>query len=327
MTRDMSTFTRRTALAGLGALAAPSLVRAQEFPSKPVKIVVPAAPGGALDIISRLIAQRASEIVKQQFFIENKPGANWIIGMDYVAKAPPDGYTLLFIASSGITVNPHVFPNMPLDPVKDLAPITISTNTDFVLLANPSLPAQNLREFIAHLKANPGKLNHASNSATTMLVSALLKAQAGVDYVDVNYRGASQAIQDTMSGVTQFCFVDLGTGTGAIDGKTLRPLGVTGAQRSPLRPDLPTIAEQGLPGYAVSSATLLMAQSALPAPIMQRLNAVFREALQASEVKQKLTTMAQIVVGNSPSEAVGLLKPEHEQFGKLIRERGLKFDQ
>jgi tripartite-type tricarboxylate transporter receptor subunit TctC len=323
----MTMFTRRRALAGAAAFAAPSISRAQEFPTKPVKIVVPAAPGGALDIISRLIAQKSSEIVKQQFFIENKPGANWIIGMDYVAKSPPDGYTLLFIASSGITVNPHVFPNMPLDPVKDLAPITISTNTDFVLLANPSLPARNLAEFIAHLKANPGKLNHASNSATTMLVSALFKTQAGVDYVDVNYRGASQAIQDTMSGVTQFCFVDLGTGTGAIDGGTLRPLGITGAKRTELRPDLPTIAEQGLAGYAVSSATLLMAQTDLPAPIMQRLNGVFREALAAPDVKQKLTTMAQIVVGNSPAEATALLKPEYEQFGKLIRERGLKFDQ
>jgi len=298
---------------------------AQGFPNRPIRIIVPAAAGGALDVISRLMAIKASETLKQQVYIENKPGANWIIGMDAAAKAPADGYTLLFIASSGITVNPFVFPSMPLDPLHDLTPVTTATTTDFVLLVNPSLPAKNIGDFIRYLKANPGKLNHASNSATTMLVSELFKAQAGVEYVDVNYRGASQAIQDAASGVVQFCFVDLGTGSAAIEGKLLLPLAITGPVRSKLNPSIPTLAESGLPGYSVSSSTLLLAPANVPAEIMTQLNAAFRHSLEAPEVNSKLVAMGQVVVGNSSQETEALLKPEAAQFKKLIADRNIQF--
>ncbi|WP_418901748.1 Bug family tripartite tricarboxylate transporter substrate binding protein [Terripilifer ovatus] len=298
---------------------------AQTFPNRPIRIVVPAAAGGALDVISRLMAIKASEVLKQQVYIENKPGANWIIGMDAVAKAAPDGYTLLFIASSGITVNPFVFPNMPLDPLHDLTPVTTATTTDFVLLVNPSLPVKTIGDFIRYLKANPGKLNHASNSATTMLVSELFKAQAGVEYVDVNYRGASQAIQDAAAGVVQFCFVDLGTGTSPIEGKLLVPLAITGPVRSKLNPSIPTLAESGLPGYSVSSSTLLLAPANVPAEIMAQLNAAFRHSLETPEVNSKLVAMGQVVVGNSAQEAEALLKPEADQFRKLIADRNIQF--
>ena len=212
--------------------------------------MVPAAAGGALDVIARLLASKVAENWKQQLYVENRPGANWIIGMDAVAKSAPDGYTLLFVASSGLTINPYVFPNMPLDPLRDLTPVTIATQTPFVLLLNPAVPAKTVPEFIAHLRANPGKLNHASNSATTMLVSELFKQQAKVDYLDVNYRGASQAIVATHGGTTEFCFVDLGSATAAIEGKTLRALGLTSPTRYKLNPDIPTFAEHGLPGYS-----------------------------------------------------------------------------
>jgi tripartite-type tricarboxylate transporter receptor subunit TctC len=208
----------------LVALVAAQVAHAQAYPNRPVRIVVPAAAGGALDVISRILAIKVGEIWNQQLYVENKPGANWIIGMDAVAKSAPDGYTLLFVASSGLTINPYVF-NMPIDPLRDLTLVATATHTPFVLLANNDLPAKNLLEFLAHLRANPGKLNHASNSATTILNSELLKARANVDYVDINYRGASQAIIATQGGSTQFCFVDLGSGSPAIQGKTLRALG------------------------------------------------------------------------------------------------------
>ena len=216
-------------LLGLYAAMAvvPGIAEAQTYPNRPVRIVVPAAAGGALDVMARLLATKVGEIWKHQFYVENKPGANWIIGMDAVAKSAPDGYTLLFVASSGLTINPFVFPNMPLDPLRDLAPVTIAAQTPFVLLLNPAVPARTVPELVAHLRANPGKLNHGSNSATTILVSELFKQQAGVEYLDVNYRGASQAIVATLAGTTEFCFVDLGSATSAIEGKTLHPVGLT----------------------------------------------------------------------------------------------------
>jgi tripartite-type tricarboxylate transporter receptor subunit TctC len=315
------------ACAGLGVAAAwvqPSF--AASFPDHPVKIVVPAAPGGALDTISRLLAFKASDIAKQKFYVENKPGANWIIGMDAVARAPADGYTLLFMASSGMTVNPYIFHNMPLDPAKDLKPITIVTDTPFVLLANPSVPAKNLSEFISYLKANPGKLNHASNSSTTMLMSELFKQRAGVDYVDVNFRGASKAMQATLAGTTQFCFVDLGSGTSAIKAKTLRPLGLTSPQSYSLS-GIPSMAEQGLHGYSASAKTLVFAPAKTPAPIMDKLNGIFREALKVPDLKSRLNTMGQVVVGDSAEDALKQLQPEAEQWKTLIKERHITFGQ
>jgi tripartite-type tricarboxylate transporter receptor subunit TctC len=308
----------------LVALVAAQAVEAQTYPNRPVRIVVPAAAGGALDVISRILAIKVGEIWNQQLYVENKPGANWIIGMDAVAKSAPDGYTLLFVASSGLTINPYVF-NMPIDPLRDLTLVATATNTPFVLLANNDLPARNLPEFLAHLKANPGKLNHASNSATTILNSELLKARANVDYVDINYRGASQAIIATQGGSTQFCFVDLGSGSPAIQGKTLRALGLTSPKRYELAPDIPTIAEQGLPGYATASTTLLLAPANTPKDIVEKISSAFQHARQLPDVQQKLNGIGQAVSTDSMDEATAALGAEAQQWKQLIAERGIKF--
>jgi tripartite-type tricarboxylate transporter receptor subunit TctC len=308
----------------LVALVPSQAVHAQTYPNRPVRIVVPAAAGGALDVISRILANKVGEIWNQQLYVENKPGANWIIGMDAVAKSAPDGYTLLFVASSGLTINPYVF-NMPIDPLRDLTLVATATNTPFVLLANNDLPAKTLPEFLAHLKANPGKLNHASNSATTILNSELLKARANVDYVDINYRGASQAIIATQGGSTQFCFVDLGSGSPAIQGKTLRALGLTSPNRYELAPDIPTIAEQGLPGYATASTTLLLAPASTPKDILEKISAAFQQARQSPDVKQKLSGIGQAVSTDSVDQATVALRAEAQQWKQLIAERGIKF--
>ena len=316
----------RTAAAALlvAAVMSARTADAQTYPNRPVRIVVPAAAGGALDVIARVLAAKVGEIWNQQLYVENKPGANWIIGMDAVAKSAPDGYTLLFVASSGLTINPYVF-NMPIDPLRDLTLVATATHTPFVLLANNDLPARTLPEFIAHLKANPGKLNHASNSATTILNSELLKSRAGVDYVDVNYRGASQAIISTQGGSTQFCFVDLGSGSPAIQGKTLRALGLTSPKRYELAPDIPTIAEQGLPGYATDSTTLLLAPANTPAEIVEKISAAFQQARKSPDVKQKLNAIGQAVSTDSLEEATAALRAEAQQWKTLIAERGIKF--
>jgi tripartite-type tricarboxylate transporter receptor subunit TctC len=308
----------------MGVTALPGSAGAQTYPNRPVRIVVPAAAGGALDIMSRLLAHKMGEIWKQQLYVDNRPGANWIIGMDAVAKSSPDGYTLLFVASAA-TINPYVFPNIPLDPSRDLTLVTIATHTPFVLLLNQSVPAKTVPEFVAHLRANSGKLNHASNSATTMLASELFKARADVNYVDVNYRGASQAIVATQSGTTQFCFVDLGSGMGAIEGKLLRPLALTTLTRYELTPEIPTIAEQGLPGYSASSMTLLLAPTNVPGEIVEKINAAFQQALASADVKDKLHAMGQGVARASREEAARALSSEARQWKQLITERNIQF--
>ena len=298
-----------------------------KFPDRPVKIVVPAAAGGALDIISRILANKASEIWGQTVFVENKPGANWQIGMEAVAKSPPDGYTLLFVASSGITINPYVFPNMKIDPLKDFIPLTVATDTPFVLLANPKLPVANIREFISYVRANPGKLNHGSNSATTMLVSELFKSEAHLDYTDVNYRGASQAINDTMVGSVQFCFVDLGSGIGPIEGGLLKGLALTSAQKYKLKPDMDTFADAGLPGTAVSAKTLILAPAGVDPKIVAQLSATFETAVMSPDVSARLQSMGQVVVGGSPQETHRELSREAAQWRTLIQEKGIRFEQ
>ena len=313
-------------LLGLAGVAtAATAARAQDYPNRPVKIIVPAAPGGALDTISRLLAQKTSELYHQQFFIENKPGANWIIGMDAVAKSPPNGYTLLFIASSGLTVIPAVFPHMPLDPLKDLEPIAVVTTTPFVLLANPNLPVKSVTELVAYAHTHPGKLNHGSNSASTILVSELFKSQAKIDYVDINFRGASEAIAATQAGTTQFCFVDLGSGTSAIEGKTLRPLALTVPQRYPLAQDIPTFAEAGLPGVTASSMTLVMAPRNVPRDIMKKLGVEFRSALQAPDVAARLRLMGQVLGEGSAEQTATALASEAHEWQALIKERNIQF--
>ena len=318
--------TRMVGAMMLLAALAQAPAHAQTFPNRPVRIVVPAAAGGALDVISRILAIKVGEIWNQQLYVENKPGANWIVGMDAVAKSNPDGYTLLFVASSGLTINPYVF-KMPLDPLRDLTLVATATHTPFVLLVNNDVPAKTLPEFITHLKANPGKLNHASNSATTILNSELLKARANVSYVDVSYRGASQAIVATQAGTTQLCFVDLGSGSPAIQGNTLRALGLTSPKRYELAPDIPTIAEQGLPGYATSSTTLLLAPANTPKEIVDKISAAFQQAREAPDVKQKLNAIGQAVSTESPAESTPALRAEAQLWRQLIAERDIKFSQ
>ena len=308
------------------ALATSPAFAADAFPTKPVRIVVPFAAGGGVDLTARILAQKLTERIGQSVIVDNRVGASGIIGTEYVAKSNPDGYTLLFVASSGLTINPYVF-TMPLDPLRDLTLVATATHTPFVLLVNNDVPAKTLPEFIAHLKANPGKLNHASNSATTILNSELLTARANVSYVDVNYRGASQAIIATQAGTTQLCFVDLGSGSPAIQGNTLRALGLTSPKRYELAPDIPTIAEQGLPGYATSSTTLLLAPANTPKEIVDKISAAFQQARESPDVKQKLNAIGQAVSIETPAESIAALRAEAQQWRQLIAERDIKFSQ
>ncbi len=310
----------------LVAIIASSTSLAQTFPDRNIRIVAPAAAGGALDLISRILAQKTSEIYNRSVIVDNKPGANMMIGMDSVAKSEPDGYNILVVSSSAITVNPYVFQSMPLDPFRDLAPVLSTTITPYALLINPEIPARTVPEFIAWLKANPGKMNHASNSAATMLVSELFKSQAGVDYVDINYRGASQAINDTIGGHTQFCFVDLGSASVAIRGKTLIPLAITTPRKFDLYPNIPVFVDQGLPEFSVMGRTVLAAPAKTPPEVIARLNEGFKKALSSPDVIDRLQGMGQIVGGGTPDETSRILHAEAKQWEVLVKERNIHFE-
>ena len=315
---------RDLCLAGLAAgfsAAAPRFALAQAWPNHAIKIVVPAVAGGGLDTIARIVAQKSAELLGQSMYVENKPGANWIIGMDFVAKSPPDGYTLLLLSGSGLSINPHVFKNVPS--LEEFTPITLPTKGTFVLMVNPKLAPKTARDFIAHLKANPGKLNHASNSATTLLISELFKADAGVDYVDVNYRGGAQAVTDTLSGVTDFCFVDLGTAIAFIQQGSLRALGVTSLTKYELAPDIPPLAEAGV-SIAVDGGTALVAPANLPTEIVATLSGVFRRALASPEVRRRFETLAQAAFGPDADETRRILRAESARWKKLIVERNIQ---
>ena len=309
------------ALAAGAALATPDPARAQAWPARAIRIVVPAVAGGGLDTIARILAQKSAETLGQSVYVENKPGANWIIGMDHVAKSPADGYTLMVLSASGLSINPHVFKGVP--GLEEFTPLTLPTKGTFVLMLNPKLPMKTTREFIDHLKARPGKLNHASNSATTLLISELFKTEAGVDYVDVNYRGGAQAVTDTMSGVTDFCFVDLGTAIAFIQQGTLRPLGVTSMTRYELTPEIPSLAEAGL-SIAVDGGTALVAPANLPREIVSTLGAVFRKAIGSPDVRQRFESLAQAAYGPDPEETGRILRGESARWKKLIVERNIQ---
>ncbi len=299
--------------------------RADNFPSRSIRLIVPAAAGGGLDSLARIMAQRASEILGQTIVIENKPGANFIIGMDMVAKAKPDGYTLLFVSSAGLTINPILFPNMPLDPMKDLMPVTITTSNPFVLLVNKSVPATTVSEFVAYLKKNPGKLNHASNSASTQLVSELFKMLAGVDYVNVSFRGGGPAALATEAGDTQLTFVDLASATNALTSERVRVMAITTPKRYPLQPSIPTLAETGVPGYSAEAWGVLMAPVGTPDNVVKILNQAFKKALEHPEVVKRVNAVGNRIVGSGPDEAKATLAAEAEQWQRVVKERNVQF--
>jgi tripartite-type tricarboxylate transporter receptor subunit TctC len=217
-----------------------------------------------------------------------------------------------------------MYSNLPYNPERDLAPVMIATSNPFVLLVNNNVPAKSLPEFLSLLRANPGKLNHASNSATTILSSELLKALARVEYADINYKGGVLAAAATASGETEFCIVDMGSATSPMKGGRVRPLAVTTAQRYKLQPEIPTIAESGVPGYASAAWVVILAPAKTPAEIIAKLNADLRQVLHTPDVVARAEGLGSEVVANTPEEATRMLRADLEQWARLMKERNIK---
>src|SRR3954451_10850565 len=260
-----------------------------DYPSRPVRVIVNSAPGGGTDILTRVLVQQLSKITGQQFFVENRGGAAGQIGLETVARAEPDGYTLIMTPST-ITVNPAVYKQVRYDAVRDFAPITQVAGISNVLVINPSVPAQSLGEFIALAKSKPGQLNYASAGAASSphMSMELLKHMAGIDLQHIPFKGTGPAMTEVISGRVAAVFSNLLTAKPLIDAGTLRPLAVSGPKRVAIVPNIPTVSEAGVPGYAALQWYGLLAPAGTPAAIVEKLQAEVAQALQAPEVKDRL---------------------------------------
>jgi tripartite-type tricarboxylate transporter receptor subunit TctC len=302
--------------------------QAQPYPSKPIRFVVPYPAGGPLDTVARLLGQKVAESTKQPVVVDNKPGAGGNIGADAVAKSPPDGYTILMGAVATHAINPTLYANIPYDAVRDFIPVTQVASTPNVLVVHPSIPAASVREFIAYAKANPGKLNFGSGSTGSAghLAGELFKAMAGVDMTHVPYKGAAPAMNDLIGGQIQLMFDNLASSLAQVRAGKVRALAVTTAKRTALAPDLPTIAESGLPGFDISTWFGIFVPAATPREIVDRLHAEFTAALAAPELREKMLNLGAEPVGSTPEEFARYIRGEAEKYARVIRSSGARAD-
>ena len=320
---------RRRLLAAAGAalcFAAPAFTQAQApaptYPTKPVKLVVPYPPGGPTDIVARLVAQKLSDAMGQQFIIDNRPGAGGNPGAELVARSPADGYTLV-VATTAHAINPSLFKNLGYSLAKDFAPVSQLTSGPLVIVANPQLPAKNVAELIALAKSKPGELNFASsgNGQSTHLSAELFAAMAGVKMNHIPYKGSAPALTDTMGGQTQLMFDTMLSAMPHVKAGKLKALAVTSAVRSPVAPDVPTVAESGLPGYEAIAWNGLLAPAGTPQPVIDQLAKAIAKAVQSKEFKDTLIPQGAVLIGNSPGEFKSQLQAEvvhwAEQFKKV----------
>jgi len=307
----MKTMMRRTACAlVLAAVAAPAF--AQDYPTKPIKLVVPYAPGGGADSVARIVAKKVSENIGQAIVIENKGGAGSIVGTDLVAKAEPDGYTLLLGQSGPISINPAVYKTLPYDPVKDFAPITMTTAYPYILVVNSDSPAKTLQEFVTLARSKPGALNYGSTGvgAANHLVAELFASKAGLKMTHVPYRGTALAVGDLVSGQLNVVFGDPISVLPHIRSGKLRALAVTSLERSPVAPEVPTVAESGYPGFEALAWHGILAPAKTPPAVIKKLNAEIVKALADPATKELLEKQAMQTVGNTPEAFAAFIQKD-----------------
>ena len=298
-----------------------------DFPNRPVRVIVPQPPGASTDLTARLVAQKLADALGQPVIVDNRPGAGSIIGTDLVAKATPDGYTLLVVASS-ITINPSLHPNLAFNPLRDLAPITQLSAFPNMLTVHPSLPVKTVADLIAVAKAQPGKLNYGSSGTGTgtHLSAELFKYMTGVSMVHIPFKGGGQAVTALIGGQVQLNFATIPSVLPHVRSGKLRAVAVTTVKRSAAVPDIPTIAESGLPGYDHGPWNGLLAPAKTPAAIIARLNTEAAKAMQSAEMKTVLNTEGAEPVGNSPQAFGAILREETAKWAQVIKAAGIKAD-
>jgi tripartite-type tricarboxylate transporter receptor subunit TctC len=301
---------------------------AQSYPTKPIRFVIPFAPAGANDVIGRLVGGKLGEVLGQQMIMDNRGGAGGSIGLDLVAKSPPDGYTLVLGNIATLSVNPTLYRKLPYNPVRDFQPISIAAKSQQVLVVHPSLPAKSVKQLVALARSKPGALVYASggNGSGAHLTAEYFKLLTKTDMVHVPYKGLGPAYIDLISGQIVVVFGGV-TGVGPhIRSGRVRPLGVSGATRVPAFPDIPTIAEAGVPGYDVTLWYGVLAPAGTPAAVVQRLHAGMTTALQSADLKERLVNSGAEPALNAPEEFRGFIKAEIDRWAPIIRASGAKVD-
>jgi len=313
-------------LAGAAVLqAAPSA--AQTYPAKPIRIIVPYAPGGSTDVVFRILAPRLSENLGQQVLIENRPGAASTVGLDLVAKSPPDGYTV-GVANIAYGANPTLYKKMPFDAEKDLAPVSLVSIVTMVLSVHPSVPARSVKQLIVLAKAKPGTLNYGSagNGSANHLATARFTYMTGIDMVHVPYKGGGPAVVSIVAGETAVLFATIPSAIQHFKTGKLVPLGVSRAQRNAALPDIPTIDEAGVRGYEAIEWNGVMVPTGTPPAVVNRLHQAVVKALAIPEVKERVSGLGADLVGNTPDEFRAFLKNELATWSKVVKEVGMRID-
>jgi tripartite-type tricarboxylate transporter receptor subunit TctC len=327
----MTTLFRSFALAGLcaGIVAAPAAVAQGSYPSKPVKIVVPYAPGGPNDIVARLLAEKLTQANGQTFLVENRPGGGSNIGAEAVAKAAPDGYTLL-IAATSHSINMTLFPkdNLKYDLLKDFAPVTLLMTGPLVLVTNPSVPAKNVKEFVALAKGKPGKMTFGSsgNGASTHLAGEMLNQSAGIQTIHVPYKGSGPALTDLIGGQIDFMVDTMISAMPFIASNKIRALAVTGKTRSPVLPDVPTVAEQGYPAFEAVAWIGMLAPAKTPPEVVAKLNADVKKILESPDVKDRLAAQGFTAESQKPDVFAAYMKNEVQKWGAIVKTANVKVE-
>lgn len=309
------------------ALACSVCSHAQNYPSKPIRLVLPFPPGGGADVIGRLFAQKLTENLGQQVIVDYRAGADGIIGMELIASSKPDGYTIGLAHTSQYAIHPGLYPKLTYDPVRDFTPITLLGSVPYVLIVHPSLPARSVKEFIALAKSHPGQLLFASpgNGSVPHLAVELLKKTVGVDIVHIPYKGGGPAILDLIAGQVQFSMLTVNTSGPPVRSGRLRALGLTSAARSAVLPDLPTIAET-VPGYESTVWYGVAAPASTPRDIVDRLNAEIVRVLNTPEIRQRLTLETFQPIGSTPEQLGSHIKSEIARWSRIVKESGAKIN-
>jgi len=304
-----------------------SAAQAQNYPTHPVKVIVPYAVGGSADVYGRVLAAKLSEAMGQPFVIENRPGGGAVIGTDAVAKSAPDGHTVL-VMSNTHTVNETLIPKKPYDLMRDLAPVTGINSQDLLLVGSPNLKASSLKELIAAAKQQPGKLNYASSGPGTPyhMAGELFKHMAGVDIVHVPHKGSDQARTAVLGSQVDLMFDAISTIVGQVNAGKVKALGTTGQHRSAVTPNIPTIAEAGVPGYEATIWLGLMAPAATPKPILERLSAAVNKIINAPDVKENWSKQGAVPMAMTPDEFGKFLRADIAKWSKLVKDTHMKVD-
>jgi tripartite-type tricarboxylate transporter receptor subunit TctC len=315
-------------LVGFACAMCAAAASAQNYPAKAVKLVVPFAPGGGVDLIGRLVGEAVSQGLGQPVVVENRPGAGAAIGAEIVARSAPDGYTLLIGTSSTHGVNSAVNPKLPYDAVKDFSPVILLATTPWMVVVTPSLPVRSPAELIAYAKAHPGKLNFASygRGSSNHLATELLKAMAGIDVVHVPYKGSAPALLDVIAGQVHFMLDTYSTSAPHVQAGKIRLIGVTSAQPVSFAPGAPTVSASGLPGYTTGAFFAIFAPAKTPKPVVERLNREFNAALRQTAVKDRLTKLAFEPAGGPPEILGKKVVDEVRTWVELVKQQNLKFD-